>query len=79
VLLDAGAGTEAERALARPVAAQDEDGGWSGVPIMRIPLPGDRDLDRPRADARPGSSSPTSTARSPRLYAWRRLARAAIH
>jgi squalene cyclase len=49
VLLDAGASGEAvERTMARLVALQDEDGGWPSLPIMRIPLPGDRDPDRRR-------------------------------
>lgn len=37
-----------ERAVARLAALQDADGGWPAHPIMRIPLPSDRDPDRPR-------------------------------
>jgi squalene-hopene/tetraprenyl-beta-curcumene cyclase len=37
-----------DRAIARLVALQDADGGWPSEPIMRIPLPGDTDPDKPR-------------------------------
>jgi hypothetical protein len=49
VLRDAGASEEAvERTMVRLAALQDDDGGWPSHPIMRIPLPGDRDPDRRR-------------------------------
>src|SRR5262249_3891116 len=46
VLLEAG--RDAQEAIEGLVALQDADGGWPSRPIMRIPLPGDRDPDRPR-------------------------------
>jgi squalene cyclase len=46
ILLHAGAsGPPVERAISSLVALQDDDGGWPSHPIMRIPLPGDRDPD----------------------------------
>jgi hypothetical protein len=49
ILLDAGASGEAvERAIARLAESQENDGGWPSDPIMRIPMPGDRDPDRRR-------------------------------
>jgi squalene-hopene/tetraprenyl-beta-curcumene cyclase len=38
-------GRETRRAVSRLAALQDEDGSWPSHPIMRIPLPGDRDPD----------------------------------
>lgn len=53
ILLLAGSSGEAvKRAIGRLVDLQQEDGGWPSHPIMRIPLPGDRDPDR-RARWRP--------------------------
>jgi squalene cyclase len=47
ILLHAGsAGQQVERAISTLAALQDEDGGWPSHPIMRIPLPGDKDPDR---------------------------------
>lgn len=49
VLVHGGADRGAvERAVERLAALQDDDGGWSSHPIMRIPLPGVVDPDRPR-------------------------------
>ena len=49
ILLDAGAsGRPVEQAILWLAALQDKDGGWPSHPIMRIPLPGDTDPDRPR-------------------------------
>jgi squalene cyclase len=44
ILLNAKAsGAHVEQAVVRLVAMQESDGGWPSHPIMRIPLPGDRD------------------------------------
>lgn len=44
ILLNARAsGTHVEQAVVRLVAMQEADGGWPSHPIMRIPLPCDRD------------------------------------
>lgn len=49
ILLHAGvSGQPVEQAISWLAALQDEDGGWPSHPIMRIPLPGDTDPDRPR-------------------------------
>ena len=49
LLLRAGSETQpVERALDLLAAIQENDGGWPSGPIMRIPLPGDIDPDRPR-------------------------------
>ena len=48
VLLKAGVGPETERAIARLTSLQDEDGGWPSQRMLRIPLPGDKDPNRPR-------------------------------
>ena len=37
-----------ERAIRTLLDLQDDDGGWPSHPIMRIPLPGDVEPDRPR-------------------------------
>ena len=58
VLVNAHADREPIRAAVdRLVLLQDGDGGWPSHPIMRIPMPGDRDPDRSgrrRFRARPG-------------------------
>ena len=58
VLVNAGADRERIRAAVdRLTLLQDGDGGWPSHPIMRIPMPGDRDPDRSRRRrfrARPG-------------------------
>jgi squalene-hopene/tetraprenyl-beta-curcumene cyclase len=47
VLANVGADRQAiNAAVRRLVSLQNEDGGWPSYPIMRIPLPGDRDPDR---------------------------------
>ena len=49
VLLKARAsGHAVERAVARLAALQEDEGGWPSHPIMRIPLPVDREPDRRR-------------------------------
>ena len=49
ILLSAGeTGRHVERAISRLVDFQDDDGGWPSHPIMRIPLPRDRNPDRHR-------------------------------
>ncbi len=49
ILLDAGASRATiEPAIAHLVAQQDDDGGWPSGPIMRIPMPNDRNPDRRR-------------------------------
>jgi hypothetical protein len=49
ILVNAGVHSKAiELAAMKLAALQDADGGWSTHPIMRIPLPSDREPDHPR-------------------------------